>query len=320
MSDRPQGIHHVTAIAGDAQRNLDFYSELLGLRLVKQTVNFDDPGTYHLYYGDEEGRPGTIMTFFPWKGAPRGSLGAGQTSATAFSVPVGSLGFWKQRLQNARVPVEDPHSRFNEEVLSLADPDGLRLELVAHEEAMDLPLWQNGPIQAAHAIRAFHGVTLLEHYLEATARLLTEDLGFEEGATSGERQRFNAPAGGPASRVDILTRPDQGFGRIAVGSVHHVAFRIAGTPEQSSWREQAIANGLRVTSMRDRTYFRSVYFQEPGGVLFEIATDAPGFAIDESVDDLGSSLQLPEWLEPQREILQKQLPPLKLPIFETATP
>ena len=185
---------------------------------------------------------------------------------------------------------------------------------------MDLPLWQNGPIQAAHAIRAFHGVTLLEHYLEATARLLTEDLGFEEGATSGERQRFNAPAGGPASRVDILTRPDQGFGRIAVGSVHHVAFRIAGTPEQSSWREQAIANGLRVTSMRDRTYFRSVYFQEPGGVLFEIATDAPGFAIDESVDDLGSSLQLPEWLEPQREILQKQLPPLKLPIFETATP
>ena len=204
MSAQPNGIHHVTAIAGDAQQNLDFYTGLLGLRLVKRTVNFDDPGTYHLYYGDEEGRPGTIMTFFPWKGAPRGSLGAGQTSTTAFSVPEGSLGFWQDRLRSAGLPVESPRARFDEEVLPFADPDGLRLELVAHAGAADLPPWQDGPVPSAHAIRSFHGVTLLERSLEATADVLTSSLGFEPGSSSEGRHRFISPGGGPASRVDVL--------------------------------------------------------------------------------------------------------------------
>lgn len=320
MDHRPRGIHHVTAIAGDPQRNLDFYTGLLGLRLVKRTVNFDDPGTYHLYYGDEEGRPGTIMTFFPWPGAPRGSLGAGQIGTTAFSVPEGSLPFWEGRIRDAGLPVESPATRFGEQVLALADPDGLRLELVAHESAADLPPWQEGPLSPEVALRAFHGVTLIEHSLDATAEILTGSLGFEETHASGPRHRFEAPEGAPASRVDIVVMPDQPMGRIAAGSVHHVAFRIAGDEAQSRWRTEAIGNGLHITPVKDRNYFHSVYFREPGGVLFEVATDPPGFAVDESVAELGSSLKLPAWLEPQRQVLQAQLPELTIPSAETVAP
>lgn len=320
MDIQPRGIHHVTAIAGDPQQNVDFYTGVLGLRLVKRTVNFDDPGTYHLYYGDEKGRPGTIMTFFPWRGAPRGSLGAGQTSTTAFSVPEGSLAYWEKRIRDAGLPVESPKTRFGEQVLALADPDGLRLELVAHDGAADLPPWQEGPISADHALRAFHGVTLIEQSLDATSNLLTESLGFEEGQASGARHRFEAPAGAPASRVDILVMPDQPMGRIAAGSVHHVAFRIAGDEQQNRWRAEAIDKGLHITPVKDRNYFHSIYFREPGGVLFEIATDSPGFAVDEPVDQLGSSLRLPEWLEPQRQQLEAQLPELTLPSVEAVTP
>ena len=316
MSHATQGIHHVTAIAGDAQQNLDFYNSLLGLRFVKRTVNFDDPGTYHLYYGDEQGRPGTIMTFFPWQGAPRGSLGAGQTLSTAFSVPEGSLGFWQKRLSAAGVPVESPRSRFDEEVLTFADPDGLRLELVAHDGVGDLPPWQDGPVAPAQAIRSFHGVTLLERSLESTAEVLTDSLGYTTGGSSEGRHRFISTAGGPASRLDVLVDPDAAYGRIAVGSVHHVAFRIAGDDEQIRWRDESLAKGLQVTPVQDRNYFHSVYFREPGGVLFEVATDPPGFAVDESVAELGSSLRLPDWLEPEREVLQAKLPPLELPSVE----
>jgi glyoxalase family protein len=314
MSEQSPGIHHVTAIAGDAQQNLDFYSGLLGLRLVKRTVNFDDPGTYHLYYGDEAGQPGTIMTFFPWRGAPQGSLGVGQTSATAFSVAEGSLGFWHERLREAGVLVEDgPKQRFGEEVLSLIDPDGLRLELVAHDGVADLPPWQDGPVPSEHAIRSFHGVTLFEGSLDATASVLTSSFGFEERDSAGARHRFEAPAGGPASRVDVVVQPEMGYGRIAVGSVHHVAFRIAGDDEQLRWRDEALSRGLQVTDVRDRNYFHPVYFREPGGVLFEVATDPPGFAVDEEPEELGSTLKLPEWLEPRRQELERSLPPLTLP-------
>jgi glyoxalase family protein len=319
MTHTPNGIHHVTAITGDAQKNLDFYTGLLGLRLVKRTVNFDDPGTYHLYYGDEAGHPGTIMTFFPWSGAPRGSLGAGQTGATAFSVPRGSLGFWHERLLAAGVPVEDPQARFDDEVLAFADPDGLRLELVAHEGAADLEPWQDGPIPTQNAIRAFHGVTLIERSLEGTADLLTRRMGFDEIGSEGARHRFQASNGGPASRVDVLVMPNEGFGQVAVGSVHHVAFRIADDEQQNRWRDEALADGLQVTGVRDRNYFRSIYFREPGGVLFEIATDPPGFTTDESVSDLGSSLKLPGWLEPKRQELERTLPPLTLPVGEPVT-
>ena len=310
MGEATRGIHHVTAIAGDPQQNVDFYTGVLGLRMVKQTVNFDDPGTYHLYYGDEQGRPGTIMTFFPWKGAPRGSLGAGQTSTTAFSVPEGSLGFWYDRLLATGLPVESPRSRFDEQVLALADPDGLRLELVAHAGAADLEPWQDGPVTEDKAIRSFFGVTLLERSLEATASVLTESFGYVEKDSAGARHRFVTPAGSAGSVVDIVVRPDEGFGRVAVGSVHHVAFRVADDEAQSLWRERAAAHGLNVTSVRDRTYFRSVYFREPGGVLFEVATDVPGFAIDESVAQLGSRLRLPDWLESQRGDIERRLEPL----------
>jgi glyoxalase family protein len=309
-----RGIHHVTAIAGDAQRNLDFYVGVLGLRMVKRTVNFDDPGTYHLYYGDEEGRPGTIMTFFPWKGAPRGSLGAGQTSATSFSVPEGSLGYWRERLTSAGLPVESPRRRFDEETLVFADPDGLRLELVAHAGAAELSPWSDGPVPEERAIRAFHGVTLLERSLDATAAVLTGSFGYVEGAVEGARHRFVAPAGGAGSVVDVVVKPDAGFGRVAVGSVHHVAFRVADDEAQGFWRERALLDGLGVTDVRDRSYFRSVYFREPGGVLFEVATDTPGFAVDESVAELGSSLRLPPWLEARRGRLEEVLPPLTTPL------
>jgi glyoxalase family protein len=316
MTQTSPGIHHVTAIAGDAQQNLDFYSGLLGLRLVKRTVNFDDPGTYHLYYGDEEGRPGTILTFFPWKGARRGALGAGQTLSTAFSIPRESLGFWHERLREAGVPVEDPCSRFSEEFLRFADPDGLRLELVAHPGADDLPIWAQGPVPARHAIRSFHGVTLLERSLEPTAEVLTASFGFEAVAREGSRYRFRPTGDGPGTRVDVVVHPEAGFGRVAAGSVHHVAFRIAGDEEQLRWRQEALVRGLQVTPVQDRNYFHSVYFREPGGVLFEVATDPPGFAIDESVAELVQNLKLPAWLEPQRGRLQAELPPLVSPVAE----
>jgi glyoxalase family protein len=313
MTATTRGIHHVTAIAGDPQANIEVWVGLLGLRLVKRTVNFDDPGTYHLYYGDEQGTPGTIMTFFPWKGARRGSPGVGQIATTAFSIPEGSVGFWHERLRGAGLPVEDPRPRFDEEVLAFADPDGLRLELVAHVGVDSRPPWREGPVPEAHAIRSFHGVTLVEGALDPTGRVLTGNLGFEPAEVSGSRHRFAVPGGGPASRVDIVVRPDEGYGRISVGSVHHVAFRVDDDEAQLLWRGEAIESGLNVTEVRDRSYFHSVYFREPGGVLFEVATDPPGFAIDESVADLGTSLRLPDWLEPLRASLEMRLPELRLP-------
>jgi glyoxalase family protein len=320
VSEATQGIHHVTAIAGDPQQNLDFYTGVLGLRMVKRTVNFDDPGTYHLYYGNEHGSPGTIMTFFPWKGAPRGGLGAGQATATAFSISEGSLGFWYERLLATGLPVESPRRRFDEEVLAFADPDGLRLELVAHAGVTDLAPWQDGPVEEDKAIRSFFGVTLLERSLDATAEVLTEGLGHVRGETGGARHRFVTPAGGAGSVVDVVVRPAEGFGRVAAGAVHHVAFRVADDEEQGRWRERARARGLHVTAVRDRSYFRSVYFREPGGVLFEVATDGPGFAVDESVAELGSQLQLPNWLEPQRAELEQRLQPLTLPTVGAVAP
>lgn len=309
----PNGLHHVTAIAGDAQANLDVYAGLLGLRLVKRTVNFDDPGTYHLYYGDETGRPGTIMTFFPWKGAGRGTLGAGQIAATAFSIPQGSIGYWHDRLRGAHLPAEEPRSRFDQEVLAFADPDGLRLELVADPAADAMAPWHGGPVPEIHAIRSFHGITLLERSLDETASVLTEHLGYTPGETSGARHRFVAADSPFAGRLDVLVQPELGDGRVAVGSVHHAAFRIDDDEAQDGWRASAVAAGLHVTPRQDRNYFHSLYFREPGGVLFEIATDPPGFTVDEPVEELGRSLRLPQWLEGQRERIEGLLPTLDAP-------
>ncbi|MDX1503811.1 MAG: ring-cleaving dioxygenase [Thermoanaerobaculia bacterium] len=305
------GIHHITAIATDAQRNLDFYSGLLGLRLVKRTVNFDDPGTYHLYFGDAEGRPGTILTFFPWRYARRGARGTGQVTATAFAVPAASLGWWHDRLAASHVVREDPRERMGEEVLAFLDPDGLRLELVATDTAAEGGPWSAGPVPTPHAIRGFHSATLALADAAPTAALLTREMGLRRVAEEGARSRFAAgPAEGVGALVDLVARPGEGRGNVAAGSVHHIAWRVAGDTEQEEARAHLEGLGLHVTPVLDRQYFHSIYFREPGGVLFEIATDPPGFGVDEPVEELGSGLRLPPWLEPHRERIERTLPPL----------
>jgi glyoxalase family protein len=306
-----RGIHHVTAIARGPQVNLDFYTGVLGLRLVKRTVNFDDPGSYHLYYGDEVGSPGTILTFFPWPRARLGSRGAGQATVTSFSVPAGTLGRWVERLDSLGVGHGEPRERLAEEALTLFDPDGLELELVAQAGDGRAP-WTGGPVAPEMAVRGFHHVTLCEWNPEVTARVLTEAMGFRLAGEAGERSRFEAGAGGPGARVDVLASPGAERGQVSAGTVHHVAFRVAGDREQLAWRRRLAAAGLQVTPVQERQYFRSIYFREPGGVLFEIATDTPGFAIDEPVASLGAGLKLPSWLEPSRREIESALPPLEL--------
>jgi len=308
-----QGIHHVTALARDPQANVDFYTGVLGLRLVKKTVNFDDPGTYHLYYGDEQGRPGTIITFFPWPMAKRGTHGAGQATATAFSVPEGSLGWWAERLERLGVFAEKPKPRqgFDEEVITLLDPDGLKLELVARAGDYREP-WTGGPVPAEHAIRGFDGVTLTEWNPEVTAAVVRDFMGFQAAGEGKDRFRFAAGDGGPGTRVDVLARPDAPRGHVSAGTVHHVAFRVADDRAQAAWHEELTEEGFHVSPILDRQYFHSVYFRERGGVLFELATDPPGFTKDETVEGLGTSLRLPPWLEPDRERIEAILPPIEV--------
>lgn len=304
------GIHHVTAMAGDPQANVDFYTGVLGLRLVKRTVNFDDPGTYHLYYGDEVGHPGTIMTFFPWPMARRGVQGAGQATVTAFSVPEGSLGFWTERLGRMGVPFDGPKPRLEEEVLTVLDPDGLRLELVARAGDGRKP-WESGPVPAEHAVRGFDGVTLTEWNLEVTEEVLARVMGFRRVGEERDRVRFETGTGGSGTRVDVLASPAATRGHVSAGTVHHVAFRAADEADQLAWRETIDESGLYVTPVLDRQYFRSIYFREPGGVLFEIATDPPGFTRDEPVESLGTALKLPPWLEASRSQIEATLPPIE---------
>jgi catechol 2,3-dioxygenase-like lactoylglutathione lyase family enzyme len=310
------GIHHVTAIAGDPQTNLDFYAGVLGLRLVKLTVNFDDPTTYHLYYGDGQGHPGTILTFFPWPDAMHGLVGTGQVTATSFAVPEGALEFWKNHLRQHGIHCQREQSAFGEELLALADPDGLPLELVSTAEAQPDRAWEQGPLPPEHAIRGFHHVTLTEEGYERTAMLLTETMGFRLTESKGNRFRYAAPAaaGLKAGRiVDVVCTPAGRPGLVAVGTVHHVAWRTPTDEQQAEWRQLLSGHDYNVTPVIDRKYFHSIYFREPGGVLFEIATDPPGFAIDEPAEQLGSHLVLPDWLEPYRAKLQQVLPQLRLP-------
>lgn len=304
------GLHHVTAIAGDPQANVDFYAGILGLRLVKRTVNFDDPTTYHLYYGDGTGRPGTLLTFFPWPGAPRGRPGAGQVATTTLAVPDGSLDFWRRRLEAAGISVDGPRRRLGETVLALRDPDDMEVELVEGTPTAARAPWTGGPVAADRAVRGIAGVSLREDGFESTAALLTARLGMREGDQEGDRFRFLVGRGEEATAVDLLCRPGTLRGRVAVGSVHHVAWRVAGPEEQERVRDGLVGRGLNVTPVLDRRYFRSIYFREPGGVLFEVATDTPGFTIDEAEHDLGRSLALPPWLEGERERIEAALPEL----------
>jgi glyoxalase family protein len=306
------GLHHVTAIAGDALRNFGFYTQELGLRFVKKTVNFDDPGTYHFYYGDEAGRPGTILTFFPWEGAAAGRRGVGETHQTSFRVPLQSLGYWTQRFTEKGIAYEALEKRFGESVLPFTDPDGMALALVGIAGAENEPGWSNGDVPAEHAIRGFHGVTLLLDDGTKTAAVLTDVFGYRKTGREGSVIRFKADGDALGGVVDIYEAKGFLRGHQGAGSVHHIAFRATDDAAQSAMAQQLIEkHGLRPTEQRDRNYFRSIYFREPGGVLFEIATDIPGFAVDEPVAELGRNLKLPVFLEPHRKQIEGVLPSLE---------
>jgi glyoxalase family protein len=316
------GIHHVTAIAGDPQANLDFYTQVLGLRLVKKTVNFDDPGSYHFYFGDAAGNPGTILTFFPWPGAYPGRAGDGMAAATAFAIPAASLDYWLDRLAGLHDNFDAPFTRLGEQVLTLRDPDGLILELVAGDGASAAPWaegeaatgndWGYATVPPEHRLRGFHSVTLGVANVGPTAKLLTETFGYEAAGEDPDRLRFRSPSGAAAAVVDLSRKPDPPRGRMGAGTVHHVAFRARDEQQQLEWRKAIAALGFHVTEVLDRQYFRSIYFREPGGVLFEIATDPPGFQADESFEELGTHLKLPPWLEGQRQDIERRLPPVSL--------
>ncbi|HKG31958.1 MAG TPA: ring-cleaving dioxygenase [Nitrososphaeraceae archaeon] len=335
------GIHHVTAITSDPQRNIDFYANYLGLRFVKLTVNQDDPTSYHLYYGDELGRPGTILTFFHWPDAPRGHRGTSEVIAISFLIPENSINYWIDRLKSKQTEFRGPYKRFDdsEQVITLHDPDGLELELVAHKsaEGRSANLWKEGPIPIEHAIRGFYSVTLSEEGYERTASVLTDELGFIPTRNDGSRFRYEIATtaaetsavtqeeeeeqqeieeirgGGRANIVDVLCLPYTQQAVIGIGSVHHVAWRTPTDEQQKILRHNIVRAGLNATPVIDRFYFHSVYFREPGGILFEIATNPPGFAIDEKAENLGTRLVLAPWLESMRKDLEKVLPRVYLP-------
>lgn len=312
MTLATSGLHHVTAIAGNPQRNAEFYLGTLGLRLVKTTVNFDAPDTYHLYYGDEAGQPGTLLTFFPFDQAPAGRRGNGQATTTAFSVPAGSIGWWRRHLTDLGVEVSDVATRDGEEAISFRDPDGLGLSLVAHPQGDPRAPWDNGVIPPEHGIRGLHSVTLSVAQEDGTVDML-ERLGLHAAGQDGNRLRFAAGGGGPGALVDVEVTPTAVSGLVAGGTVHHVAWRAPDEETQKRWRDELVESGAQVTSILDRQYFRSIYFREPGGTLLEIATDQPGFTADEPLLELGRALKLPPWLEPNREQIAAALPTLDLP-------
>jgi glyoxalase family protein len=304
------GIHHITAITGSAAKNFAFYNQVLGLRLIKKTVNFDDPYTYHLYYGDALGRPGTALTFFPWEHLPQGRPGPGMVTSVAFSVDANALDFWWDRLRSFRVQVREAE-RFGDPVLQFKDPDGLGLELVGLADTASVSIWENGPIPAAAALKGFHSATQSCDRIEASRSLLVDLMHMTPEGHEGERHRFRISDSRTVGRyydlvVDTAT-PEGGMG---TGSVHHIAFRTPSDTEQTGWQSLLRQKGFSVTPVRDRSYFRSIYFHEPGGVLFEIATNGPGFTIDEAPEHLGRSLKLPPQYESMRKDIEKRLAPL----------
>ena len=315
------GIHHVTAIASDPQKNLDFYAGVLGMRLVKRTVNFDDPTTYHFYFGDAEGNPGSILTFFPWPGSRRGRQGAGQVAVTAFSILPSSVGFWIERFIKQRVDFEHPKTRFDDErVIAFKDPDGFMGELVAHPGAEAAPAGGGRLVPPEHSVRGIYSVTLWQESCDLTGKLLVDSLGFEPLREQASIFRYGAKGRGPASIVDLRCVPGLWPGSMGAGTVHHVAFRAPDDAAQLAVRNELVDQGFNVTPQIDRDYFRSIYFREPGGVLFEVATDPPGFTVDESPEKLGQSLKLPKWLESRRFEIEALLPNIRPPRMELPGP
>jgi glyoxalase family protein len=312
------GIHHITAISSAAAENLDFYERVLGLRLVKQTVNFDDPYTYHLYYGAADGAPGTILTFFPWERMPSGRPAAGMIVATAFAVPRAALSYWVERLNTAGVTPRT-ESRFGETVLRFSDPHGLPLELIGTDALAAASYREQRPVDGAYAILGFHAATALANHLDSTRTLLTGPMGMTLAGREKNRYRFKMSGTDSLGQfLDVVVDPGAPKGRQGSGTVHHIAFRAKTDAEQLLWQADLRREGYSVTEVRDRSYFKSIYFHEPGGILFEIATDAPGFAVDEPVEHLGRSLMLPARYERIRTQIEAGLPPLKRGIEGTS--
>ena len=299
----------MTAIASDPQANVDFYTQVLGLRFAKRTVNFDDPSTYHLYYGDRTGRPGTAITFFAWPGARRGTRGTGQVNATSFAVPNGSIGFWKTRFEGLHVFNEKIPARFGHAALRFADGDGLMLELIESAELDDVDLKYDSDVDHKFAIHGFHSPTLEVRRKKKTEALL-QFLGFKLIGEEQSRKRFSLNSESTSACVDLVEQPEGQFGINSAGTVHHIAFRCADDLEQVHWREVLAETGFHVTPVIDRFYFHSIYFREPGGILFEIATEGPGFTADEPATRLGESLKLPPQYEQYRAEIERTLPPI----------
>ena len=303
------GLHHITAISDNAKRNLNFYTNVLGLRLVKKTVNFDDPGTYHFYFGDEQGTPGTIITFFPWEGIGAGKNGAGMATHIGYAVPDGSFGFWKERLGRHHITTEE-NEIFGEKLLSFNDPDGLQLQLVVPAHPDGRKPWTTQEIPQDAAIRGFHNVTLTLRNVKPTAGVLTDIFGYSLREQTGNRYRFATDTIDTANIVDIIEDPTAPAGRNAAGTNHHIAFRVENDDILMEFREKVLKAGLNITPKIDRDYFFSLYFREPGGVLFELATDNPGFTRDETLENLGMALKLPKQYESMRHRIENSLPVL----------
>ncbi len=310
MENKILGLHHITAIAGNAKQNLNFYTKVLGQRFVKKTVNFDDPGTYHFYFGDEKGTPGSILTFFPWAGVRRGVNGAGMATGIGYSVPKNSLEFWKDRFKRFHVQQEEIEERFGEELLHFQDPDGLKIDFIEAENEDQRKGWHTDEIKTENATKGFHSVTLTLNKVDPTAQILTDIFGYKLLKQEGNRYRFITNAIDTASIVDIIEARGLGAGINAAGTNHHVAFRVKDDKILMDYREKILSKGLNITPKIDRDYFFSLYFREPGGVLFELATDNPGFDKDEPVNELGTHLKLPKQYESSRHEIEKVLPAL----------
>lgn len=310
MKEHHKGIHHITALSGDAQRNVDFYVKSLGMRLVKKSVNQDDPGTYHLFYGNANGTPGSGLTFFPWPMARQGKPGLGEAVTISLAVPSQSMGFWAERMGEEGIDFDGPYERFGQKVIGFQDPDRLRLELVFDEQVDELPGWEKGTVPAQNGIRGFRGATLRLEEHQPTAEVLTNVFGFEETAHHKNAWHYttDAPVGGSVIIEEGESKPSSN-GR---GIIHHVAFRAEDDDELAALSERVAEMGLNPTHIIDRHWFHSVYFKSPGGVLFEIATDGPGYAVDEAPEKLGQKLILPPWLESRREMIEKRLPEIKI--------
>lgn len=309
MENKILGLHHITAIAGNAKRNLDFYTRILGQRLVKKTVNFDDPKTYHFYFGNEAGEPGTLLTFFPWDGVRPGRNGAGMATDIAYAVPAGALEFWKNRLKKFNIDYKEGEL-LGEKMISFQDPDRLQLEFVETKNPDNRKVWTTDEISSDVATKGFYTTTLTLNNADATSKVLTDLLGYQLQKEEGNRYRFATDTIETSNLIDILEDPTAGRGINSAGTNHHIAFRVKNDEVLMEFREKILSAGFNITPKIDRDYFYSLYFREPGGVLFEIATDNPGFTVDEPLEELGNSLKLPKKYEAARAEIESLLPDL----------